>query len=571
MLPSVSAGSAALTKYAQASVAASEHPSRDPEMPADSDRKTAQHNGERPSAIPAEETLVRETRAAIAALLDLLHSRVQKAALDLGLTVDVADDAARQAVAQVADAIARDGAQAAHIVQTVLDRIDAGDPADAAALLHLVARGLTLVIDRTSGVVETRPPTVEIASHDPSRSGQAIHHLLDVTDASADKAAPVLAALEAAHAAVADAAKGHFAPVHGHSPSAGAPPTLIAPGVFTAPISALLSPYLGDRLGVAAPMISQLATAISSVLVSAATSTTAISVADVAAAVGSLRLSTTFASGDADADTGSGGDAFRLISGATGLSLNIAVQPENGSVTVTVGDRVVALSPAALPPAAVLPAPTEEALDAASLPVRDISPNIPTGSILERPAGTPFIPPEIAQMPPPNTPPRALPQSVPASAQTPVAVAQQLDMLPAQTMETARNATVLRGIEFAARSEGPAGMARISLDISADVGPAPTSATLSEKLGRLGRSAPAPAQSEAGPVMQQGYTDGSATNAPVLPAWHVGVAAPLPPAPPARKKLPPRAYRSAAPDDALTRETPPGHEGLVFSSVVFSV
>ena len=38
-----------------------------------------------------------------------------------------------------------------------------------------------------------------------------------------------------------------------------------------------------------------------------------------------------------------------------------------------------------------------------------------------------------------------------------------------------------------------------------------------------------------------------------------------------QKRLPAGKYGTVALDDAFTRDMPPGHQGLVFSSVVFSV
>ena len=135
-----------------------------------------------------------------------------------------------------------------------------------------------------------------------------------------------------------------------------------------------------------------------------------------------------------------------------------------------------------------------------------------------------------------------------------------------------RNATFIRGVSPAAGSDMP-GVTRIALDINAEFGPGGQSNTAPPPIGKFGRPQQAPAQAENGPVMRNGYADASANLVPVMPAWHAR--GQLPDRAPKKKATPKQlttgGYQSIPLDDAFTREMPKGHQGLVFTSFVFSV
>jgi hypothetical protein len=77
--------------------------------------------------------------------------------------------------------------------------------------------------------------------------------------------------------------------------------------------------------------------------------------------------------------------------------------------------------------------------------------------------------------------------------------------------------------------------------------------------------------------MRHGHADASANLPPVLPAVHMRAqtepedrkSKPKPKQ--AQKQLPAGQYETVVIDDAFTRDMPAEHQGLVFSSVVFSV
>lgn len=137
-----------------------------------------------------------------------------------------------------------------------------------------------------------------------------------------------------------------------------------------------------------------------------------------------------------------------------------------------------------------------------------------------------------------------------------------------------RNATVMRNFGPVTGADIPA-LTRIALDISAEIAPGAPVALNQPQIGKFGLPKPAPAQSEPGPVLKHGYADASANNVPVLPAVHMRGQLEIEdrkPKPKSRhKQLPSGQYRSIGVDDAFTRDMPADHQGLVFSSVVFSV
>ena len=564
MLPSVSAGSAALTKYALASATAPHAPARDPETPARPDRTAAHRPDERPQQAPADGTLVRESRAAVTALLELLYRRVHDSLADFGVDAETADRAAMRAVAELAATIGRESVHAARLVQAVLDRMDLRDSAvTAPPLLHIAARGLTIVIDRGNGTIDVTLPAVEIQTNGAAGAvsrPELPHHLLDFTDADARQAAPAIAALSAVQAAASDAgrlaAAGTFAPPQGGPQSSTrSSATVVAPNAFAAPVAARLAQLLPGT-----PATADVGSTVSRVIAAAVTAALPAgdgpSVKSAVDAIASLNR--------IDAAPGQSRGRLLFASG----DLRIGLQPADGAVTVAVGKRIVAVAPASLP-ANSLFSGTPPVLDAASLPVKDISPTLPVGRVLDRPVGVPFVPPEIGSIP--AAPPATPAETHRAPAASGHAPAQSDDAFRLLDRGAARNAVILRGVDVAMRPETGASVARMTLDISADFGPAPTSASPTETFGKLGRTPRTPLQGEPGPVMEKGYADAAAHLIPVLPAWHA--AAPLPPADarPSRRKKPPHAYGNGSADDAFTRETPRDHEGLVFSSVVFSV
>jgi hypothetical protein len=78
---------------------------------------------------------------------------------------------------------------------------------------------------------------------------------------------------------------------------------------------------------------------------------------------------------------------------------------------------------------------------------------------------------------------------------------------------------------------------------------------------------------EAGPIMRNGNTDASANLVPAVAAWHAR--GQLPDRAPRKKATPKQrttgGYQSIPLEDAFTREMPKSHQGLVFTSFVFSV
>lgn len=562
MLPSVGAGSAALTTYAQTAVAASGHPARDPELPARTDQEAARNPGEPAAARIADDTLARKAGETVAALLEILHDRVRTALASVGVPEALAEDAARQAVARLAEAIASHGEHAAKIVQAVLDNLASGNAPSDDALLHLAARGLTVAIDRLTGAVEVSAPDIDIRpATQPGTARPApasVHHLLDVTDGDTANAAPLLAALDAVHAAVSGAADGRFVPAGGLAPAAA---LAIAPEALAAALAPRIAPHL-DGTDAAARQAASTVSRVIAAAMATPTDTRTVPLDRVVAAAGALEA----APGDALAGDG------RVVLASKDLS--VALQPRDGSVTVRLGARVVAFAPASLPPATAGAAPPP-GIEAASLPIRDISPSIPAGTVLDEPTGVPFVPPEISDMPPPD--PRKPADAPPRAPSGPAANADAVETARLQATASRANLTVLRAIEVHAAADGSAAITRVAFDLSAAIAAGPTAAARPEAHGRLGRSEAAPAQSEKGPVLENGYTDATASRLPVLPAWVAGAFLPEPDRREPERRKPARppqrthAEESEPADDTFSREVPAGYQGPVQSSVGFSV
>ena len=571
MLPSVSAGSAALTKYAQAAVTAPEQSARDPQLPARTDQEAGAQNDGRSAARAADETLARETRTVVTALLDLLRQRVLAALLEAGLPDALAHESASRAVSALANALADDGEHAARIVQAVLDRLDAGKAVSDRALLQIAARGLTIVVNQATGRIDITGPDIrlEAATHAArtAGAGESPHHLLDFTDGNEAKIAPVVAAFEAVRAAATGAAE----PGARTDSVAVATTTalVVAPNAFTAAIARQIETHAPGFAGTATDTAAAVSRIVATALPGAPVASGEFAIRTVVDAIGTLRPAPA-EHGDAGDDVGNGA-TIRLSSPALG----IAFRPADGSVTVRIADRIVAFSPASLPVLASVPghAATNIAISAASLPIREISPGMPAGVVLDEPTGVPFVPPEFDEFPSHREAPTN--GRNPPAGHAALRQSAEDDLLRLTNSAAMQNATILRSIERSATPEATAGITRISLDLNAVVGGAPTAAAPAERIGRLGRSVPAPAQGENGAKAPQGYTDAASSKPPVLPAWHAlgSLAAPAPAQPEAArpKKLPPRAYRRQLQDDAFTRDMLADYEGLVFSSVVFSV
>jgi len=133
----------------------------------------------------------------------------------------------------------------------------------------------------------------------------------------------------------------------------------------------------------------------------------------------------------------------------TAGKVSVALDTQNGAITVQVGNRVTAYEPASLPQLGTAIA-TLEGIKAVSLPVDDISSRLPTGKILEQPAGVPFVPPGFDKPVIPATPPspgQAPVRKHPAQNAAAFAADETLQHLDPTLI---RNATVLRSIGPAA-------------------------------------------------------------------------------------------------------------------------
>lgn len=582
MLPSVGASSAALTTYAQAAIAVSGYTARDPEAAAHAAQAAARRTGDGAAASTAPATLAHDAERTLASLFDTLYRRVDDALLKAGLPPSLADEAARKAVQRLAEAVAGHGEYAARIVQALLDALDAGKPVASGSLLHLIARGLTVTVDRGAGTVEVSAASFDLPqAHAPGMlpSGLAApHHLLDVTDRNAAQAAPVLEALSALHDAAASVAQNGYAAAElgkaADAKAALAPAgtrIYIPADAFAATVEKRFASEFPGRADLAAS-----AGRAASHLIAATANAAARADAEPSLARLLDEVSALHAVPDETADADG---ALVLVSSR----LRISVQPRDGAILVQAGSRAVAFAPASLAPAttmgtaqeAVVPLPRLPGLEAASLPVRDISPSIPPGRILDEPAGVPFVPPEISDMPPAQRREGPTPPTADTPAQPALNAAEQ-NAIRLLEQSNAHELTILRSVHIAAAGHGQPPLTRLSLDLSASVGPAPTAANQPKDVGRLGRSHPAPAQTEDGPVARDGYADAPSSKPPVLPPWQMLGAMPLPLSEPVRaeRKAParkPGSRREEREDDSFTRDAPAGYEGIVYASVGFDV
>ena len=579
MLPSVSTGSAALTKYAQATaIAVPETSPGHDDATARTEQDTARHKADNtPPINPAQEKLARSARETVTALLDLLRSRVAAALIDLGVPETLALKAADSAAAQLAAAIAGDSRNAAEIVHALLDRLQSGAPESNHALLNIVANGVTVVIDHESGDSRVTAPQISVTPTTPAtNTASPAYHLLDVTDSSAEKAAPVLRALDAVHAtarAYADdiAVRPPADTIANASPAA----VFVSPTAF---VEALIPPLTTalQEYGTPPATVGESARRISALLSRAVATTinvtarnvspaAAVPATEIMAAVGQLKPVPVGEDGN-----GGAGNRPILLSGGR---IAVAIDTANGAVTVQVGNRITsyAVTSAASPIAAIAPLPE---IEAASLPVLDIPSGLHPGRVLDEPAGTPFVPPEIDDMPPVTAPHVPVPKkplltSAPSAGAIARALEETLQHLDPQAL---RNATIIHGMEAPSGSDMPA-LTRIALDLTAEIGPGLQIAAIPPRLGKLGLPQAAPQQTAAGPVRKNGYADAAANLVPVLPPTYRrgDLIARQKKKADKKQRLLPGQYRNVLVDDAMTRDMPSGHQGLVFSSVVFSV
>ena len=580
MLPSVSTGSAALTKYAQATaIAAPETSPGHDDSTARMEQDTARHKADKntPPINPAQEKLARSARETVTALLDLLRSRVAAALIDLGVPETLALKAADSAAAQLAAAIAGDSRNAAEIVHALLDRLQSGAPESNHALLNIVANGVTVVIDHESGDSRVTAPQISVTPTTPAtNTASPAYHLLDVTDSSAEKAAPVLRALDAVHAtarAYADdiAVRPPADTIANASPAA----VFVSPTAF---VEALIPPLTTalQEYGTPPATVGESARRISALLSRAVATTinvtagnvspaAAVPATEIMAAVGQLKPVPVGEDGNRGA-----GNRPILLSGGR---IAVAIDTANGAVTVQVGNRITsyAVTSAASPIPAIAPLPD---IEAATLPVLDIPSGLHPGKVLDLPAGTPFVPPEIDDMPPvtaPRVPEQKKPllTSAPSAGVIARALEETLQHLDPQAL---RNATIIHGMEAPSGSDMPA-LTRIALDLTAEIGPGMQNAVVPPPLGKLGLPQAAPQQTATGPVRKNGYADAAANLVPVLPPTYRrgDLIARQKKKADKKQQLPSGQYQNMLIDDAMTRDMPSGHQGLVFSSVVFSV
>lgn len=590
MLPSVSAGSAALMKYAQAiTTAAPETASGNDDGAARTEQEAARHKADNTPVIkPGQEKLAQSARETVTALLYLLRARVAAALIELGLPETLALKAADSAAAQLATTIAGDSRHAAEIVHALLDRIQTGNqtgiqaghqtgtPNTADHLLNMVAKGITVVIDHETGDVRVTPPGLNVTSAAPAATAAApAQHLLDVTDYNAEKATPVLQALNAVQSTASAFAKdvsAGIAPttVAGPSPAA----LLVSPTAFvealTAPLTAALQ-TAGTPNQTVTDTVRNVSIALSHAVAATINTTFAtgngIPATEIMTAVGQLQPAPNATPGTPDAGAG------RIV--LTAGNLAVAIDTTNSAITVQVSNRITtyALGSAASPIAAIAPLPE---INAASLPILDIPSGLHPGKVLDLPAGSPFVPPEIVDMPPVGTPHIPGPKKPhPAPTHTASSVALSLEE-NLQHLDPAilRNATIISAMEATSGPDLP-GLTRISLDLSAEIGPGVQGAAVPPPVGKLGLPQPAPQQTAAGPVMKNGYADAAANLIPVLPPTYrrgdLVTKSKKKTGKKKQQKLPSGQYQNVMIEDAMSRDMPAGHQGLVFSSVVFSV
>lgn len=577
MLPSVSAGSAALTKYAQAiATAAPETTSGNDGDATRTEQEAARHKADNtPIQNPAQEKLAQSARETVTALLELLRTRVATALIELGLPEAIAQKAANSAAGQLASTIAGDSRHAAEIVHALLDRLQAGVPNTADTLLNIVARGITVTVDHQTGDVRITPPRLDLTQPLRATTTAPTQHLLNVTDFSAEKAAPVLEALTAVQSTASAYAKGATASPALQNVAVTSPATLVvAPTAFidalTAPLTAALQ-TTGASTAAVPDTVKNVSAALSRAVATTINATSTAGdgpqVTEIAAAISRLKPVAATPSGNPQAANGP------VILSAGNIA--VGIDTANGAITVQIGSRVTtyAVASASPPVSAIAPLPE---IETASLPVLDIPSGLPVGKVLDLPIGTPFIPPEIADMPPAGAAlPPAKKTPLPNQAQTAsgmaLALEENLKHLDAAVL---RNATIIQSMEAPAGQDLP-GLTRVALDLTAEIGPGLQGAAVPPPVGKLGLPQTAPQQSAAGPVMKNGYADAAANLVPVLPPTYrrgdIVSKSKKKPAKEKQRQLPSGQYQNVMIEDAMTRDMPSGHQGLVFSSVVFSV
>ena len=598
MLPSVSAGSAAYRIYAQA-VAAATHDTgaRDAVSGIRRDREPPAHSAEKPAPeIHADEAaVIRDSKAAVEALLDLLHARVLAALIEAGLSAPVAAAAADEAAAALANAIASDSRHAAQIVHAVTEKLLAGEDFAAPALLHLAARGLTVVVDPASGNARVALEALEIVPPD-GIDPAPHHHLVDFTDGHSDDAAPILRILaEVRETALAAARRTTSAvPDSARPNAAGVAQAIVSPGVFADALREKIAPALAAA-GYPAEAAMPYAKAVSHVL------TAALAQTDRPHGFGTLAAATeavarlvpmpdaapaTTSSGPATAeDATAKASPARIVLAAGPLA--IVVAPRDGAVTVRIGNQAVAVAPASLAPPAAWIAPLAD-IDALPLPGIAFAGHAVAPVAIEAAVALPAAT-EASTALARAVADAAAPNGAKPDRETAKAIAAALDAETVRLIETAvaRNATLFRAL-LAAPSDGAPRTMRISLDIGAAIGAVPPVPVDTSRIGRFGLPHPAPGQGEKGPVHADGHEDATATKPPVIPAWHaLGemprlAGRPLPKPEARQRKLSYRAgaetapdgetdaLPAPAPDDAFTRDMPAGFEGLVVKSVKVS-
>lgn len=580
MLPSVSAGSAALTKYAQAiATATPETPPGNDDGAPRAEQEAARHKAENtPVTNPAQEKLAQSARETVTALLDLLRVRVANALIELGVPETLALKAADTAAAQLATVIAGDSRHAAEIVHALLDRIQTGASDNTGQLLNMTAKGLTVIIDHASGDIRITPPRLDVTPVAPATPAVApAPHILDVTDYSAEKASPALQALTVVQSTASAYAENAITSAGGATVENPLPTALVvAPASFVealvAPLTAALEITHSPQLSVpdtARALSAALSRAVAATVNTTAAAGNAIPATEIMTAVGQLQAVT----GEPSRNEAPG----RIVLAAGKLA--VAIDPANSAITVQLGNRVstYAVGSVASPIAAIAPLPE---IETAALPILDIPAGLPVGQVIDVPGATPFVPPEISDMPPTGapqapgqkTPPPAPAQSTAAASSTAaLALEEGLQHLDPAAL---RNATIVRGMEAPTGSDLP-GLTRIALDLTAEIGPGTAGALAPQPIGKLGLPQVAPQQTAPGPVMKNGYPDAAANLVPVLPpTYRRGDLAARPRKKTDKKKqaqLPSGQYPTVMIEDAMDRDMPAGHQGLVFSSVVFSV
>ncbi|MGB0631291.1 MAG: hypothetical protein ACPGRZ_11410 [Alphaproteobacteria bacterium] len=566
MLPSVSAGSAALTKYAQAiAAAAPDHAAHDGETAPRPEQDAARQNADNRTALPADVgALEREAQETVRQILEMMRLRVLTALLQLDVPETDANKAANAAVAKLADAIAVNGRHAAQIVHALLERSASPKPDPAASLLVLTAQDLTVILNHETGEIRVELPSSDIAPTKPPPSGAESHHLIDFTDRSPGQAAPALAALGAVHEIARDSAAS--LPAEPAKPATAVPAaTLVSPIMLNDIVSARLNILIQAGLSAPGLQVSDIAAAIARIVSASINSTSpaahGVPVPEIVASLSRLDVA-----GDTAQTAISPGEA----SFSHGR-ISVATQTETGMVIVRIGRQVTAFAPASLssPAAAQAPLPN---LNALPLPIRDFPADLPVGKVVETPGGLPFVPPDVTDLPVPGIP--ASPSQTPGSHQpktTTHTAKSGSESEPFRLLEPValKNATVVKQMEVASQGDAVR-LTRVSVDLSAEIAPGAQAAQQPAPVGGFGLPRPAPLAGEDGPVVPRGYADGSAKLVPVLPAFHARGLMQAPDTGPKPRKLPKGHYEQALLEDPFDRDMPEGHEGLVFSAVVFT-